>query len=37
MKTRNIAMFDSNKEEAEDFIKGLEQSTGLPWNGLYSE
>ena len=34
MKTRNIAMFDSNKEEAEDFIKGLEQSTGLPWKAL---
>ena len=34
MKARNIAMFDSNKEEAEDFIKGLEQSTGLTWRAL---
>lgn len=34
MKARNIAMFDSNKEEAEDFIKGLEQSTGLSWEAL---
>lgn len=34
MKARNIAMFDSNKEEAEDFIKGLEQSTGLHWEAL---
>lgn len=24
-------MFDSSKEESEDFIEGLEQSTGLPW------
>ena len=34
MKARNIAMFDSNKEEAEDFIKGLEKSTGLTWQAL---
>lgn len=34
MKVRNIAMFDSNREEAEDFIKGLEQSTGLSWEAL---
>lgn len=27
----NIALFDSNKQEAEDFIKGLEKSTGLQW------
>lgn len=31
MVARNIAMFDSNKQEAEDFIKGLEASTGLEW------
>lgn len=31
MAIRNIAMFDSNKHEAEDFIKGLEQSTNLQW------
>lgn len=31
MKIRNIAMFDSNKQEAEDFIKGLNKSTGLCW------
>ena len=34
MKVKNIALFDSNKEEAEDFIKGLEQSTGLKWKAL---
>lgn len=31
MAIQNIAMFDSNKEEAQDFIVGLEQSTGLSW------
>lgn len=27
----NIALFDSSKQEAEDFITGLEESTGLAW------
>lgn len=31
MNKKNIVMFDSCKEEAEDFIKGLEDSTGLVW------
>ena len=31
MSKRNIALFDSNKQEAEDFIAGLEASTNLPW------
>jgi hypothetical protein len=31
MKIRNIALFDSTEEEAEDFIKGLSDSTGLNW------
>lgn len=31
---RNIAMFDSNHQEAEDFIKGLNFSTGLNWEAL---
>ena len=34
MDKKNIAMFDSNKEEAEDFIKGLEISTDLKWEAL---
>lgn len=34
MKVKNIALFDSNKEEAEDFIKGLEQSTQQKWKAL---
>lgn len=34
MKVKNIALFDSNQEEAEDFIKGLEQSTRLKWKAL---
>lgn len=34
MKVKNIALFDSNKEEAEDFITGLEQSTQLKWKAL---
>lgn len=31
MEIRNIALFDSNKQEAEEFINGLEESTGLRW------
>lgn len=31
MTIRNIALFDSNKQEAEDFIAGLIESTGLLW------
>lgn len=31
MSIENIAMFDSNKREAEDFIRGLEQVTGAKW------
>ena len=34
MNKKNIAMFDSNKEEAEDFIRGLEKSTSMPWISL---
>ncbi len=31
MVKKNVALFDSSYEEAEDFIKGLEASTGLQW------
>ena len=31
MERKNVALFDSNKQEAEDFIAGLEESTGIPW------
>ena len=31
MERVNVALFDSTAEEAEDFIKGLEASTGLAW------
>lgn len=31
MAKKNIALFDSTKEEAEDFIKGLEEATNLEW------
>jgi len=31
MEKENIALFDSTAEEAEDFIKGVEESTGLSW------
>ena len=31
MEKRNIALFDSTSEEAEDFIKGLQTATGLEW------
>lgn len=34
MTARNVAMFDSNKEEAVDFIKGLQESTQLEWEAL---
>lgn len=34
MNIRNVALFDSNKQEAEDFIKGLEEATGLEWEAL---
>lgn len=34
MTARNIAMFDSNKEEAVDFIKGLQEITQLQWEAL---
>ena len=28
---KNVALFDSNEQEAEDFIAGLEAATGLEW------
>lgn len=31
MERYNVALFDSSQEEARDFIKGLEESTHLPW------
>ena len=34
MKKINVALFDSTKEEAEDFIKALESSTGQKWEAI---
>ena len=31
---QNVALFDSNAKEAEDFIKGLKDSTGENWTAL---
>ncbi|MBP3634674.1 MAG: glycosyltransferase family 4 protein [Oscillospiraceae bacterium] len=31
---KNVALFDSSQEEAKDFIQGLQQATGLPWQAL---
>ena len=31
MQKVNVALFDSTASEAQDFIKGLEESTGLKW------
>ena len=34
MCAQNVALFDSNEEEAKDFIKGIKESTGLEWKAL---
>lgn len=34
MSVQNVALFDSNEEEAKDFIKGLEESTQSQWKAL---
>ena len=34
MSVQNVALFDSNEEEARDFIKGLEESTQTQWKAL---